>query len=358
MPSHTLSLSDMLLGLHPGVRTTFNNDVELSTSFANGVRVARKFIFDAQASRSLARLTVDHPNRLVSCLEDCHAPHEKTWVEFDNLSWHREISTSEGGSVSLHPDTAQCLGFLWEKGVLRFGFGSPNNESARSELRKFFLISPISYDVSKGWSSKEIVDFCQRTETTPVELASFLTGTTYNDLSVSERMDVLHSVRVEISSNFICTLSSKAWKGIWKTLRNECAGEFRTGIFALALLSHPIGAQIVSEVPVRKHFVRGKLKVLPSHTIVTVDLNSCRLFRPTGTGTGSEKRRHDVRGHFCHSGGDRYCDHSWVEHGMSSKTGEKQWNCSKCSMFRWWRVSHVRGNSLLGFVDHDYKVRG
>jgi hypothetical protein len=92
---------------------------------------------------------------------------------------------------------------------------------------------------------------------------------------------------------------------------------------------------------------------------VTFILNPIPTLRLMGTEreSGVVKRRHEVRGHYCHNetGRSRECVHEWTVdfHEDDDPNDPDHWKCKSCGGKRWWRVEHHRGSAEVGFVVKD-----
>jgi hypothetical protein len=119
---------------------------------------------------------------------------------------------------------------------------------------------------------------------------------------------------------------------------------------------------------------RGKNTVYHTHTSVTIDLDPIPGLRAEiASGPGALRRRHEVRGHYCHDANARDyhriagCIHEWLPAdeewtplgGAYKADRVNHWLCEACGGKRWWKTEHTRGDATLGFVSHDdYRVVG
>jgi hypothetical protein len=144
---------------------------------------------------------------------------------------------------------------------------------------------------------------------------------------------------------------------------SQSRGELRNIITMLLLLNEPSVAQYLAETPKYKTFHRGKSTSYFAHTVVTINLEQAREYIRTN-GFGSQKRRHQVRGHYClnfdaHEYEKIGCVHNWQVdfHRDDDPDNPNHWVCATCGGKRWWRHEHVRGDATIGYVQKTYNVR-
>jgi hypothetical protein len=149
-------------------------------------------------------------------------------------------------------------------------------------------------------------------------------------------------------------------------------GDMRTIIAFLLMLNRPSIVQYRKTLPNWRGFIGNKVRPFMSHTTVNVSLDAVATLRLIGTPSGDAvaRRRHEVRGHFCHDKTARDfmriagCIHDW--HAAHEDwtpwpdapiEGRRHWICGVCEGKRWRRDAHERGTAEVGFVAHDgYEV--
>ena len=94
-----------------------------------------------------------------------------------------------------------------------------------------------------------------------------------------------------------------------------------------------------------KYFARSEIKIALSDVAV--------LRRAFRTGTHATPRRHEVRRHFIHRGGERACIHDWQP--LELEDGKKRWECA-CGRRRIERGPFERGDAGKGFVRQHYSI--
>ncbi len=125
----------------------------------------------------------------------------------------------------------------------------------------------------------------------------------------------------------------------------------------LWLLMHRPGVVRATQVAGRQTVVKGKLKPVRAHSVLTIDLSAKEIpKRIEANGSrGAGVREHQVRGTWVHLKHDRSCTHAW--HRIDRKPFEPDtYECPSCGTRRVWRKDHVRGEHSRGNVFHTYQV--
>ena len=93
-----------------------------------------------------------------------------------------------------------------------------------------------------------------------------------------------------------------------------------------------------------------------AYTVVTIPLDPQPTLRLIGTPAGDivERRRHEVRGHYCHNEAYRRgtamgCIHEWEQD--PDRPDDAHWKCTSCEGKRWHRRVHTRGSAEVGYSD-------
>jgi hypothetical protein len=141
-------------------------------------------------------------------------------------------------------------------------------------------------------------------------------------------------------------------------------GELRNIVAILLMLNRPSITRYAN-APAARGWIKRKPAPFMAHTSVTIDIDARPTMRLLGTpaGDGVPRRRHEVRGHYCHDHeAHDYrriagCQHDWQETDAEwtpadLKPGEAEhWVCRQCSGKRWWRIEHERGRLDQGIVN-------
>jgi len=151
---------------------------------------------------------------------------------------------------------------------------------------------------------------------------------------------------------------------------NGTVGDFKNHVAMLLMLNQPALTQYV-RMPTVRGWIKSKPRPYMKHNTVRVALDPVSKVRvlSDNPGSGELRRRHRVRGHYCHNEVARQasfrhtCIHEWQPANnkwelLKVSVGDdvENWVCSHCSGHRWWREQHERGDAGKGFVMHDYKV--
>ena len=149
-------------------------------------------------------------------------------------------------------------------------------------------------------------------------------------------------------------------------------GDLRTIMAILLMLNRPSLTRYDQSLGHVRGFIGNKLRPYMAHTTVKISLDPVPLLRLVGTpqDDGTPKRRYEVRGHYCHDQTARDymriagCIHDWhpthkdwTPWPAAHLDEADNWVCAVCEGKRWWRKEHTRGDSLVGYVEHDaYEV--
>lgn len=134
------------------------------------------------------------------------------------------------------------------------------------------------------------------------------------------------------------------------------------------LMAHPAGRTIMRGGPPRSAIRKGKRVHFYSASEIKIDLDAAKRDRVVaGNGFGKMMPVYQYRAHLCHSGGQRGCEHFWIEIGgvmrdglwVPDKDHPKQnpnWECYHCGRRRWHRKAGTRGSAEVGYVRQTYNV--
>lgn len=129
----------------------------------------------------------------------------------------------------------------------------------------------------------------------------------------------------------------------------------RDAIFLLLNQKH--GVHVSEPTMTRKGMSRGKTLTFYGRSTVSVSLHAAEeLHRHFATMTRTTPRRHAVRGHFVHRGGDRDCEHQWEKLVDRPAAAGDAWICTACDRKRSWRRDFERGDASKGYVTQTWKV--
>jgi hypothetical protein len=127
----------------------------------------------------------------------------------------------------------------------------------------------------------------------------------------------------------------------------------------LWLLMHRPGMVKTLSVPGKQKVVKGKLRPVRAHSVLTIDLAAKDIARSVMSDgrKGSGVREHQVRGTWVHYHlPPARCAHDWQKVDREVWKPERFY-CPKCEAFRSWRRDHVRGEHSRGNKFHTYEVK-
>lgn len=131
------------------------------------------------------------------------------------------------------------------------------------------------------------------------------------------------------------------------------------GTYSIALdavllyLNQKKGVHISEPTLRRRSMLRGRPTTFFSRSTIRLTLDSpTELRHHFTTGAREAARRHAVRGHFFHRGGDVNCTHRWA--GLDGH--ENAWECVDCERRRFWRRDFERGDADKGYVASRYLI--
>lgn len=339
MPSikRELSLADKFLGEDPKDCIV---DFPVNEHIRNLLKYkAKRFVFDAEAVKHYANTVRLVPEIIAQQQHLARAPFDTTWIEFDFYTYFGIVNPTAKPDDKDSIDTE--IGFLMHYNDVYVISGS--NEGA--------VLTPFVYHLHTDWEFEDQLKFAQTVGTSRGSLDTFFWGSSI----------------VNLTEEFKCSLrehNSVSILPLRKRFRNdvdnlnyifkETVADLRNMIAALLLMNRPALTMMGPEIPHARTFVRGKSHMLISHSVISIPLDPVPVFRQIDTqhGEGSPKRRHEVRGHWCHNAEGRSlsCLHEWV---VTGDENNDRMSCANCDGKKWWRVSHERG-TVPGHVDHDY----
>ncbi len=316
-------------------------------TLVNALRASRRFVFDADATRRVGEVIRDIPEHIVRNSEFAVAPFDHMWIEFPFPILHETIAGKEPSE-----EAAERSAFLITQGLAIHVWGG----------RRMHEMLPIAYLLNEPTPPDKEQEIAERLGISRIGLDGFFWGSTWSRLDATERREIRsrHSV-------LLPAYASGRWSdSALAAYASESTGAFRNLITMLLMLNRP-SITTFSDVPSTRGFIRNKVRPFFSHTTVSIRLDPKPILLRMGTRDepGTPKRRHEVRGHFCHdaaakAGSARECVHEWVRTSDADSTmdrdgapEDRRWRCAGCGGKRWWRTSHLRGHGGEGFVIKD-----
>lgn len=314
------------------------------------LRMAKRFVLDAQASRLVADLIVHAGPLLMSQHQFARAPHPLTWLEMDFTAYSR-------GIPGMNPEDPTA--------DTRVGYFIDNNKvysasQARTRMTRAFGVddvgvTPLIMHLHRPVSFEQELELAQELGTSRLMLRRTIIGDPgfdQNWWNTPEAADVCRSHSMEFYSKppfDKMTASDKA------SVLRSAAGSLKQVLVMLLLLTRPTKHVFaLTDEPHKRMLVKGKNQVLVSHTSVKLHLSPQESYRRVTEGglTDRHHRFHSVRGHWCQS---RKPANMRCTHEFEPITVDK-YACLKCGGRRWWRKSHGRGDEKLGVVHKGYEV--
>jgi hypothetical protein len=352
-------LADVFVGHNPKLSVV---QQAVFDRIRNRVRSARRFVFDDAGLVRAAEVMRDIPELLIREQQFARAPYDLTWIEIGNFRlWGNVI-------VGREPDATsdEQIGYLIDHGnVYVVSGGTHANPSWMPALL------PLYYKLHQPWGFQQQIEFAQAAGMSRMQLDGFLWGETIYKLvgsdvqNSSEPTFNSRALREHHTCDLLPTRPSIDRAHTIRLMTDGSAGDLRNVIGLLLLLNRPSLTRYVREVGHHRGFIKGKLRPYLSHTVVTIPVDPVPTLRKIGTaeGEGIIRRRHEVRGHYCHDWDAREyakigCVHEWevMPHPDDDIDDPNHWQCKICDGKRWWRLQHERGTAQIGFVAKHYEV--
>jgi hypothetical protein len=341
------------------------------------MRAAHRFVFDEAAAERIAQVVRDIPHLLVREHAFARPPFEVTWIEwpswvywkvlrdakperYDQTGWYGNLNTAD-----------HTIGYLIDHNRINTICGGTVDKPISDPQ-----ITPMQYHLRTEWDIDEQLEFARVCGCGRMTLDMLMWGSTYDELSEDERRvlrasNVMEQTPLNPAHPGHARLTSDG--GMAGPARGT-VGDFRTIIAILLMLNRPSLTSYRNVLPNSHGFIRGKLRPFMSHTTVTIAIDPVPTLRLIGTPAGDRepRRRHEVRGHYCHNKVARDyariagCIHNfepnrgppkWLPWPNAGPDDPDNWVCSECGGKRWWRPEHERGDASVGYVMHDdYEV--
>lgn len=317
------------------------------------VKDARHFVLDDNAIKRLGEVCRDIPDLIFRESKFARAPYEVTWIEIPNMPLLWETIMRQTSDV----DADKTLGFLIDHDSVYV-----ISDSGR--------LLPIYYELKVPWPEASRHAFAERCGVSVVEIEAFSWGYMKDGLAIAGVTDPNSpqaALRSAHSIDVLPLAKDLNLKKVVAALFVGGAGELRTLITLLLLLNRPTLTKYVQDVPHYRGFIKGKQQTFFQHHVVTIDLDPQPTLHMLGTleGESISRRRHEVRGTWCHNYDAREyakigCIHEWVADpdwiGQDDPDDPDHWLCSVCEGRRWWRNEMTRGDSSKGYVVKTYNV--
>lgn len=335
---------------------------------------ANKFVFDDSASERMGDVVRDIPDLVVRESQFARAPYGLTWVEFNSSLFWRTVYRDRPNKLALAaPDHAARVGFIIDENdayVIAGGTAEDPNHTMH-----LCHPAPFVYELNTDQFEKRLAGMTHPAMRTSSGVNRF--GQWINEFFWGSTAELLTKPQLDaITRNFCFTplfdvegVSTK----VFNHLTSECVGDLRNIVVCLLMLNRPSITQYRNVLPRASGWLKNRVIPYMSHTTVSISIDPVPVLRLLGTaeGEGIERRRHEVKGHYCHNKEARDymriagCIHEWSPtYEDWTPVGDdfplnqaKHWMCSICEGKRWWRDAHERGTAEVGFVAKDlYEV--
>jgi hypothetical protein len=331
-------------------------------------RKANKFVLDEEAARRVARVVLEVPDLLVREHQFARAPYDITWIEWpSHVYWQtlRDAKPAAYDRLGMWGDRETAdhsVGYLIDHGrVNTITSGTVRHPDAD------VYVSPLQYHLNTEWPLRDQIAFAQMVGTSRLGIAAAMWGSTFDELDREARRLLRDNNVMEMVPLNPKHPTSHRLRDTLAASVQGSVGDVRTIIAILLMLNRPSITKY-RQVQSGRGIVRGKSMAYMSHTVVDVSLDAVQTLRLIGTPSDDriEKRRHEVRGHYCHDETAREyariagCIHQYEPHDANWKPWlnapadeVNHWVCAQCGGRRWWRKSHIRGSAIEGFVLKD-----
>lgn len=306
------------------------------------VRASKVFVMDEAAALRVAETCREVPDLLARQQQFARQPYDVMWVEFELRALWEAIT---GRVMDDRGDYK--IAYFYDHGTASVVVGGTQEDPGATPCAM-----PLVYDIGTPWELADQIAFVERVKTSRMNLDMFFWGEAVMKLLDREEQ---RDLRAHNTLRMIARPDLDP-EALFHTIYQNGAGELRNMLAILLLMNRPSLTRFVRDVPRRRGFVRGKLRPFMGHSVVTIDLSPVPTLRRLGTPAddGTPRRRHEVRGHYCHNDAYRQgtrlgCEHAFVRDEAATHP-EDSWLCTGCGGKRWWRSMHHRGDAGTGFV--------
>jgi hypothetical protein len=348
-------LIDSFLAIKSSDRTM---NTVIDPKFFNAIqqkcKVSKRFVLDHEAVLKVGKTIREVPDLLAKHQQFARAPFDTIWIEWNFRTLFEQINSVRADELA--PPLTGIL--IDHNSVFSIIGGAPLKGC------DFPILSPFRLDLHTPWKLSDEIKFCEKCHISRSSLDRYFWGTALQFLKEEESIKAL---RGQHSCQILPMLDSKFQKHITNLLA-EVTGTLCNIIAILLLMNRPGITHYVRDVPRQQSFYKGKYRQYLSHTIVSIPVDPQPILQLIGTQEGEAipRRRHEVRGTYCHDETARDymriagCVHDWqVDPHPSDHERPNHWKCINCGGKRWWREKHERGDATLGYVLHEsYKLEG
>lgn len=325
------------------------------TMMQNRLRSAKVFVLDRTAAEYAAHFIRDYPEAIAADQEFAIPSFDRMYVEVPFDAFFTALGSPSGMPES---DADTEVGYLFD-GPDVFVLSRARNKVGRQRLP---LCLPITYHRNRPFTAKAEQDMCEMIGTSRIGIDGLFWGASLMKFYETDH-PAARSLRANHSFEWWPEIASAFRPGEMDHLAKVSAGDLRNIIAITIFLNRTREVRIDDEVPPAQGFIGNKQKPYTKHNVVRLKLDPKPLLARVYGHTGSKKRLHDCRGHFCHDKVARASGHhlgalpgtqkhtpDWREYGVN------EWRCLVCGGKRWHRREHKRGTKDVGKIVKHYEV--
>lgn len=325
-----------------------------ANKFRNEMRSARVFVLDDNAIDRFAAVVRDIPEYIAKHQAFARPPYDSMWIEFDFCRFYESVTGREPDETA----DVRLAYFIINGTAFVFASGKGNSR---------VVAMPIVYQLHEPWPLESQIQLVEDCGTSRMQVLAFLWGESVMSTPPETLRELRDAHTVVLGPTlFRDALSPEKYKQamhrLWDTVCLKSSGDLRNIVALLLLLNRPNLTTFVRDVPRRRGFVGNKLVPYLSHTVATIALDPKPAIISIGTPEDEHtpRRRHEVRGHYCHNNAykeatARGCEHDMVRDEESTHPDDS-WKCRICNGKRWWKPKFERGDASKGFVIKQYNV--
>lgn len=299
---------------------------------------AKRFVLDDDASRFVGEMERASPAAICYGQEFAIQPFDLMYVELNAREMFQAVTASMGDW-----DADERLGFLYDHGTVYTIVDSRHDPLP--------TMHPVIYRLHKPMSIAAEQELCNLCRIDRMQLDAYLWGSLFEGIDDDEKrlFRANHTAKIIVKDEIHETLLPRVAEGL---LRSS-SGDLRNMVALLMFLNRTSGVQVKRMVPAQPAIIRRKPSSMVAHEVISLNLRPTPKHYEAWTAGGAWRRRHDVRGHFCH---DDRARNSWCPTHDWSEYEPHRWRCMKCAGKRWWRREHKRGHEDKGITKTTYEV--
>lgn len=305
---------------------------------------AKKFVLDDKAAVYAAEMIRDYPIAIARDQEFAIPPFPRMYIE---LPYQAFFKTINGQDTDTDGDTD--VGYFID-GPRAYVLSRASSFKDGSNIAP--MVMPVRYRLNEPLDIKEELALCENFNVSRMGLDVFYWGSVTpkvrNDPHIFHALRENHGAELWYGSDI-------DMKQMFGYLYKSAAGDLRNVLALILFLNRTSQLRIEDNIGFHRTLIHNKPMVMTKHSVVKIKLDPKPMLKRI-YGTGSAwRRRHDVRGHFCHDKDAREAAHHPDGH-VWSEYGVNQWRCMNCAGRKWWRKVCSRGSRDKGNVVTTYEV--